>query len=106
MLAKSFFKFNSIPKDCPKRSIDQLDVVEMHLNKVKAVLDWFGIRVYEPDRLKDGTVVWHLDRLPLAKIKNVMTIGSYEGHAFLIETSKSWGKCMYATIVARVHTSL
>ena len=67
-------------------------MVEMHLNKGKLVSEWFGIRVYEPDRLKGGTVVWHLARLPLAKIENVMTIGGYVGHAFLIRDIEKLAK--------------
>ena len=84
LLAKGFFRFNFIPNDTPKTSLDQLDVVEMYLNKGKPVSDWIGIRVYEPDRCRDGTVVWYLARISLAKIENVMTIGVYDGHAFLI----------------------
>ena len=44
-----------------------------------------GIRVYEPERLKDGEVVWHLSRTPPAKFTNILTIGIYEGHAFYIK---------------------
>ena len=44
-----------------------------------------GIRVYEPERLKDGEVVWHLRRPPPAKLTNILTIGIYENHAFLIK---------------------
>ena len=44
-----------------------------------------GIRVYEPERLKDGEVVWHLRRTPPAKLTNILTIGIYEGHAFFIK---------------------
>ena len=44
-----------------------------------------GIRVYKPERLKDGEVVWHLSRTPPAKLTNILTIGIYEGHAFIIK---------------------
>ena len=84
LLANAFFKFSDVPKDCPKTSLDELDKVEQHFNKGNPLSEWFGIRVYEPERLRDGTVVWHLARIPPAKIENVMTIGDWGGHAFLI----------------------
>ena len=33
----------------------------------------------------DGEVVWHLRRNPPAKLTNILTIGIYEGHAFVIK---------------------
>ena len=48
--------------------------------------------MYEPERLRDGTVVWHLTRLPPAIIENVMTIGIWAGHAFLIRDIEKLGK--------------
>ena len=42
-------------------------------------------RVYEPERMEDGEVVWHLRRKPPAKLTNILTIGIYEGHAFFIK---------------------
>ena len=42
-----------------------------------------GIRVYEPERLQNSEVVWHLSRTPPAKLTNISTIGIYEGHAFI-----------------------
>ena len=48
-LAKSFFKLKTMPTDCPKTSLDELDKVEMHLNKGTAFSDWLGIRVYIPE---------------------------------------------------------
>ena len=47
--------------------------------------DWFSFRVYEPELLKDGQVVWHLRKIPSEKIKKIITIGIYEDHAFLIK---------------------
>ena len=47
--------------------------------------DWLGICVYEPERMEDGEVVWHLRRKPPAKLTNILTIGIYEGHAFVIK---------------------
>ena len=83
-LAKSFFKLRDMPTDCPKTSLDELEKVEMHLNKGTAFSDLLGIRVYEPERV--GTeVVWHLKRNPAAQLKNIMTIGIFGGHAFLIK---------------------
>ena len=83
-LAKSFFKLKKMPTDCPETSLNELEKVEMHLNKGTAFSDWLGIRVYIPERV--GTeVVWHLERNPAAKLKNIMTIGIFGGHAFLIK---------------------
>ena len=79
-LAKSFFE----PNDCPKTSLDELDRVERHLNQKLDFSDWLGIRVYEPERL-EGEVVWHLRRNPPVKLTNILTIGIYEGHAFVIK---------------------
>jgi len=59
--------------------------MEGHLNEGSPVSSWLGIRVYEPERLVDGEVVWHLRTNPNPKIKNILTIGVYEGHAFLIK---------------------
>jgi len=82
-LAKSFFKLKTLPTDCPKTSLDELDKVERHLNQGTAFSDWLGIRVYEPGRGEE--VVWHLRRNPSASLTNILTIGIYEGHAFVIK---------------------
>ena len=83
-LAKSFFKLRNMPTDCSKTSLDELEKVEMHLNKGTAFSGWLGIRVYVPERV--GTeVVWHLTRNPAAQFKNIMTIGIFGEHAFLIK---------------------
>ena len=67
-LAKSFFKLRNTPTDCSKTSLDELEKVEMHLNKGTAFSGWLGIRVYVPERV--GTeVVWHLTRNPAAQLK-------------------------------------
>ena len=52
-LAKSFFKLRETPTNCVKTSLDEIEKVEMHLNKGVAVSDWLGIRVYIPERLDD-----------------------------------------------------
>ena len=83
-LAKSFFKLRNMPTDCPKTSLDELEKVEMHLNKGTAFSDWLGIRVYVPEQ-GEADVVWHLTRNPAAQLKNIMTIGIFGGHAFLIK---------------------
>ena len=83
-LAKSFFKLKAAPNDIPKTSLDELDKVERHLNQGAPFSDWLGIRVYEPERM-EGEVVWHLRRNPPAKLTNILTIGIYEGHAFVIK---------------------
>ena len=84
-LAKSFFNLIATPQDCRKTSLDELDEVEKHLNKKQVFKDWLGICVYEPERMEDSEVVWHLRRKPPAKLTNILTIGIYEGHAFLIK---------------------
>ena len=99
-LAKSFFKLKTMPTDCPKTSLDELDKVEKHLNKGAAFSDWLGIRVYVPEKGKDAEA-WHLTRNPAALLKNIMTIGVFEGHAFLIKTLQSWPKLMPAFIATQ-----
>ena len=84
-LAKGFFNLKAVPQDCRKTSLDKLDEVEKHLNKKQIFKDWLGIRVYEPERLQNSAVVWHLSRTPPAKLTNILTIGIYEGHAFIIK---------------------
>ena len=94
-LAKSFYKLKNTPKDCAKTSLDELEKVEMHLNKGKPFSDWLGIRVYMPELTNkeeiefgietNPTIVWHLMRNPAPQIKNIMTIGIHEQHAFLIK---------------------
>ena len=95
-LAKSFFKLRDTPTDCVKTSLDELEKVEMQLNKGTAFSGWLGIRVYVPERV--GTeVVWHLTRNPAPQFKNVMTIGIFGKHAFLIKDIKKLAK-LYACI--------
>ena len=84
-LAKSFFKLRDTPTNCVKTSLDELEKVEMHLNKGTAFSGWLGIRVYMPERVDDKEVVWHLTRNPAPQFKNVMTIGIFGKHAFLIK---------------------
>ena len=83
-LAKSFFKLRNMPTNCSKTSLDELEKVEMHLNKGTAFSGWLGIRVYVPERV-GNEVVWHLTRNPAAQLKNIMTIGVFNEHAFLIK---------------------
>ena len=59
-----------------------------------------GIRVYEPERMEDGEVVWHLRRKPPAKLTNILTIGIYEGHAFFIKDISKLAK-IYACVHCR-----
>ena len=96
-LAKSFFKLRDTPTNCVKTSLDELEKVEMHLNKGTAFSGWLGIRVYVPERVDDKEVVWHLTRNPAPQFKNVMTIGIFGKHAFLIKDIKKLGKT-YACI--------
>ena len=79
-LARGFFKSDIVTKTC----LDELDKVEGFLNKRKQLLEWIGIRVYEPALQENGEIYWHLRRNPPDKLENIMTIGIYKGHAFLI----------------------
>ena len=99
-LAKCFFNLIATPQDCRKTSLDELDEVEKHLNKKQIFKDWLGIRVYEPERMEDGEVVWHLRRKPPAKLTNILTIGIYEGHAFIIKDISKLSK-IYACVHCR-----
>jgi len=74
-----------MPTELPKTSLDDSDKVERYLNQGAAFPDWLGIRVYEPERGEDGEGVWHLRRNPSTKLSNILTIGIYEGHAFVIK---------------------
>ena len=70
--------------------------MEQYLNGGKQLQDWLGIRAYVPVRQENGDINWHLSRNPSDKLKNIITIGIYEGHAFLIKDIKNWQKLMYA----------
>ena len=49
-IAKSFYKLESMPTNwVGKTSMDELEKVEMHLNKGKPFAEWLGIRVYTPE---------------------------------------------------------
>ena len=98
-LAKSFFNFIATPQDCRKTSLDELDEVERHINQKLNFSDWLGIRVYEPERV-EGEVVWHLRRNPPTKLTNILTIGIYEGHAFIIKDISKLAKT-YACVHCR-----
>ena len=80
-LARGFFKSDIVPRTC----LDELDKVEGYLNKGKQLREWLGIRVYEPQRQENGEIYWHLRKNPSDKLKNIMTIGIHQGHAFLIK---------------------
>ena len=100
-LVKSFYKLKAVQPDLPKVSLDELDEVDRNLNQGQVVSDWLGIRVYEPERGKEGEVVWYHRRSPPANLKNILTIGVYKGNAFVIKTLKSWQKFMNAEIAKR-----
>ena len=84
-LAKSFYKLRTVPNDYPKTSLVELDQVERFLNQGSPFSEWLGIRVYEPERETDGEVIWHLRRNPSDLLKNILTIGVYNGHTFVIK---------------------
>ena len=50
--------------------------------------------------MEDGEVVWHLRRKPPAKLINILTIGIYEGHAFVIKDITKLAKT-YACVHCR-----
>ena len=87
-LARGFFKADIIPRT----SLNELDKVEQYLNGGKQLQDWLGIRAYTPVRQENGDINWHLVRNPRDKLKNIITIGIYEGHAFLIKDIKKLAK--------------
>jgi len=99
-LAKGFFNLKAIPQNCQKPSLNELDKVEKHFNEKQIFKNWLGIRVYEPERLEDGEVVWHLYRTPPAKLTNILTIGIYEGRAFFIKDISKLAK-VYACVHCR-----
>jgi len=96
-LAQSFYKLKNIPENFAKTSLDELEKVEAHLNEGSPVSSWIGFRAYEPERLENGEVVWHLRINPNPKLKNILTIGVYEGHAFLIKDTAKLAKTYACT---------
>ena len=101
MPAKNFLKLTDDEKDIPKTSMDELDLVEKDLNKQTDFSNWLGIRVYEPVRFdKSEIVMWNLIRSPPVKLLNIMTIGVFDGPAFLIKDISKLAKT-YACIHCR-----
>lgn len=84
----------------PKTSLNELDKVERDLNEGKTLNNWFSIRVYEPKREEAGKVVLHLRRNAPANLKNMLTIGVFDGHAFLIKDIEKLAKT-YAFVHCR-----
>ena len=80
-LARGYFKSDIVPRT----SLNELDKVEKYLNKEKQLREWIEIRAYVPVRQENGEIYWHLTKCPSGKLKSIMTIGIYEGHAFLIK---------------------
>ena len=103
--AKGFFKLRAAPNDSLKTSLDELDRVERHLNQGAAFSEWLSIRVYEPVRV-EGEVVWHLRRNPPAKLTNILTIGIYEGHAFVINYFEACKNVCMCLLPCKMHSSL
>ena len=98
LMAMFYFNLAKKPKTFHKISLEDLPAVERSMRKFKfipaversmrnykPVEDWLGIRVYSPIREEDGSVIWVLQRAPLDVLKNVMTIGYFNEHAFLIK---------------------
>ena len=74
-----------------KIPLDEMEKVETYLNKGKGIEERVGIRVYEP--VQEGKeVVWELLRAPPENVKNIITIGKYGDHAFLIKSIEKLGK--------------
>ena len=84
-LAKNYFNLAKVPKDVTKTPLDELANVERSLNKGRPFEEWVGIRVYEPKKEEDGEVTWVLKKSPPLVVKNIITIGHYMDHAFLIK---------------------
>lgn len=101
-LVKNFYKSSLKPNDVPKTSLDEFDQVEKQINKRVAFLDWLEIRVYEPGREEDGEVVWNLRQNPSEKLKNILAIGVFDGHAFVIKNIAKLAKT-YGCIHCRSH---
>jgi len=84
-LAESYFQLKKAPTNVPKISLDELEKVENHLNRGQKFADWLGVRVHKPERQQIGEILWHLRKNPPERLKKIITIGMYEGHAFLIK---------------------
>ncbi|KAK3713577.1 hypothetical protein QZH41_007688, partial [Actinostola sp. cb2023] len=88
-LAKSFYELATAPRDVPKTSLDALAEVKDHLGHGCPIAGRLGIRVYEPEHLpvalEGEQIIWHLRQNTPEVTNNVMTIGIYGGHAFLIK---------------------
>ena len=87
-LARGFFNTDIFPRT----GLNELDKVEQYLNGGKDFVEWVGIRAYAPVRQENGDINWHLVRNTCDKLKNIITIGIYEGHAFLIKDIKKLAK--------------
>ena len=68
-----------------------MNSIERHLNQQADFSCLLGIHVYEPERMNDE-VIWHLRRNPPAKLTNILTIGVYKGHAFVIKNISKTGE--------------
>jgi len=95
--AKSFLNRRTTPNDIPRTSLDELDKVEKQLNQGKQLSDCLGIRLYEPECQENGETLWHFGKNLTDKLKKILTIGIYDGHAFLIKDIKKLAK-LYACI--------
>ena len=49
-LAQIYFKLSTLPNDCPRTSLEDLEKIEKHFNHLRPSSEWLGIRVYEPAR--------------------------------------------------------
>lgn len=77
--------FNILGNEFEKTSLDELTAVERFLNGNKLLREWVGVGVYEPERTAAGETVRHLCRNAPPRIKNVLTISAFDGHAFLMK---------------------
>lgn len=91
VLAQSYH--GALTNDFPGTSLNELDNVEWHLIVGKPVDKQLGIRVYELERGEGGDIVWHLCQNPLNQAQNVLAIGVFEGHAFLIKYIEKLCSC-------------
>ena len=96
-LEKSYCNLKTAPLNVPKTSLDELYNVERHFNQGKQLSDRFGIRVYKPQLVQNGEILWHLRKNLSDRVNDIMKIRIYEGHAFLIKDIKKLAK-LYACV--------
>ena len=78
-------KYKTAPNNCPRGSLGELDKVKRHFNQGSPISVWLGMRAsYKPKLGESGEVILCLMRNSSDNLKNVLPIGVYDGHVFLI----------------------